>query len=146
MISASSSVVGPVVKPRSTEACFTQLRSVSGDPIPSSGDRRNLPTPVKHLLDRPTTKLLGIHPRSCHEHSLLSRPRPRNWHCIKPGWLTHVTIRYRSRLHHIGLGNAYAGWRIVLLVAGTDIRIITLDGELLRHLELDPTIDYQPMA
>jgi len=58
----------------------------------------------------------------------------------------NVTIRYRSRLHHIGLGHAYAGWRIVLLVAGRDIRIITLDGELLRHLKLDPTVDYQPMA
>ena len=58
----------------------------------------------------------------------------------------NVTIRYRSRLHHIGLGNAYAGWRIVLLVAGRDIRVITLDGQLLRHLKLDPTIDYQPMA
>ena len=57
----------------------------------------------------------------------------------------NVTIRYRSRLHHIGLGNAYAGWRIVLLVAGRDIRVITLDGELLRHLKLDPSIDYQPM-
>ena len=58
----------------------------------------------------------------------------------------NVTIRYRSRLHHIGLGHAYAGWRIVLLVAGRDIRIITLDGQLLRHLKLDPTVDYQPMA
>jgi transposase InsO family protein len=58
----------------------------------------------------------------------------------------NVTIRYRSRLHHIGLGNAYAGWRIVLLVAGRDIRVITLDGQLLRHLKLDPTVDYQPMA
>ena len=57
----------------------------------------------------------------------------------------NVTIRYRSRLHHIGLGHPYAGWRIVLLVAGRDIRIITLDGELLRHLKLDPSIDYQPM-
>jgi hypothetical protein len=34
----------------------------------------------------------------------------------------------------------------VLLIAGRDIRVITLDGELLRHLTLDPTIDYQPMA
>ena len=58
----------------------------------------------------------------------------------------NVTIRSRGRLHHIGLGHAYAGWRIVLLVAGHDIRVITLDGELLRHLKLDPTVDYQPMA
>jgi hypothetical protein len=34
----------------------------------------------------------------------------------------------------------------VLLVAGRDIRVITLDGQLLRHLTLNPTVDYQPTA
>lgn len=56
-----------------------------------------------------------------------------------------VTIRYRGRLHHIGVGRPYAGWRVVLLVAGLDIRILGLDGSPLRHLELDPATDYQPM-
>jgi hypothetical protein len=54
-----------------------------------------------------------------------------------------VTIRYRGKLHHIGVGNPYAGWRVVLLVAGRDIQIIGLDGSPLRRLKLDPTIDYQ---
>ena len=56
-----------------------------------------------------------------------------------------VTLRYRGRLHHIGVGAAYRGWRVVLLVAGRDIRVISLDGSPLRHLVLDPTRDYQPM-
>ena len=56
-----------------------------------------------------------------------------------------VTLRYRGRLHHIGVGRAYRGWRVVLLVAGRDVRILTLDGSPLRHLVLDPTRDYQPM-
>ena len=57
-----------------------------------------------------------------------------------------VTIRHKGRLHHIGVGNAYKGWRVVLLVAGLEIRILTLDGIQLRRLKLDPTKDYQPMA
>jgi transposase InsO family protein len=57
-----------------------------------------------------------------------------------------VTLRYRGRLHHIGVGAAYKGWRVVLLVAGREVRILGLDGSPLRHLILDPACDYQPMA
>lgn len=57
-----------------------------------------------------------------------------------------VTIRYKSRLHHIGMGRALAGTRIVLLVAGRRIRIVTTDGELVRDFELDPSRDYQPQG
>lgn len=55
-----------------------------------------------------------------------------------------VTIRYRSRLHHIGIGRALKGTRIILLVAGRHIRVIDRQGNLLRELELDPSRDYQP--
>ena len=55
-----------------------------------------------------------------------------------------VTLRYHSRIHHIGVGRAYAGWRVILLVAGTDVRILGVDGSPLRHLTLDTTKDYQP--
>jgi transposase InsO family protein len=57
-----------------------------------------------------------------------------------------VTIRYKSKLHHIGMGRALAGTRIVLLVAGRHIRIITTEGELLRNFELDPSHNYQPQS
>lgn len=56
-----------------------------------------------------------------------------------------VTLRYKSRLHHIGIGRAYKGQRIILLVAGRDVRILTEDGELLRQLKLDPNRSYQPL-
>ena len=56
-----------------------------------------------------------------------------------------VTLRYKSRLHHIGVGRAYAGWRVILLVAGTDVQILGVDGSPLRRLRLDPSRDYQPM-
>ena len=57
-----------------------------------------------------------------------------------------ITIRYASRLHHIGLGRAHAGTRVVILAHERDIRVLTETGELLRHLQLDPTRDYQPQA
>lgn len=55
-----------------------------------------------------------------------------------------VTIRYKSKLHHIGMGRANNGTRVILLVAGRDIRVLSEDGELLRELTLDPSRDYQP--
>jgi transposase InsO family protein len=55
-----------------------------------------------------------------------------------------VTIRYKSKLHHIGMGRALKGTRVILLVVGRHIRVINQDGELLRELVLDPSRDYQP--
>ena len=54
-----------------------------------------------------------------------------------------VTLRYRGQLHHIGIGNAYAGWRVAMLIDGLKIEIVTLDGKPLRRLTLDPTPNYQ---
>jgi len=54
-----------------------------------------------------------------------------------------VTLRYDSRLHHIGLGRRHRGKAIVLFVADRVVRIVGVDGELLRELVLDPTRDYQ---
>jgi hypothetical protein len=55
-----------------------------------------------------------------------------------------VTLRYRSKLFHIGIGRVYAGVTVLLLVNDLDVRVLTEDGELLRHLTLDPTKVYQP--
>lgn len=55
-----------------------------------------------------------------------------------------VTLRYRSRLLHVGIGRAHAGTRVLVLVNDLDVRVITEDGELLRRLTIDPTKDYQP--
>ena len=54
-----------------------------------------------------------------------------------------VTIRYAGKLHHIGMGRALKARRVILLVAGRDIRVLGEDGELLRSLTLDPSRDYQ---
>jgi transposase InsO family protein len=55
-----------------------------------------------------------------------------------------VTLRHRTRLHHIGVGRRHKGTKVILLVDGLDVRIVSEQGELLRHLTLDPYRDYQP--
>jgi len=58
-----------------------------------------------------------------------------------------VTLRYDSRLRHIGLGREHARRRVFLLIADLDIRVIDAEtGQLLRELVLDPTKDYQPLG
>jgi transposase InsO family protein len=57
-----------------------------------------------------------------------------------------VTLRHRTKLHHIGVGARHRGKRVILLVHDLDVRIVTTDGEPLRHLTLDPTRDYQPQG
>ncbi|MBA3430527.1 MAG: transposase [Actinobacteria bacterium] len=41
-----------------------------------------------------------------------------------------VTIRYRSKLHHFGMGRGLKGTRVILLVAGRQIRVLDKEGEL----------------
>jgi transposase InsO family protein len=67
--------------------------------------------------------------------------RVRRDHIDKNG---KVTLRYRTRLHHIGVGHAHKGKRVIMLVNNLDVRVLSEDGELLRHLTLDPSRDYQP--
>jgi transposase InsO family protein len=55
-----------------------------------------------------------------------------------------ITLRHNSRLHHIGLGRRLIGTRVIALVDGLRVRVITEDGELIRELTLDPSRDYQP--
>jgi hypothetical protein len=51
-----------------------------------------------------------------------------------------VTVRYMSRLLHIGIGRAYKHQPIRLLIADRHVRILTEDGVL----TIDPTRNYQP--
>ena len=55
-----------------------------------------------------------------------------------------ITLRHKSRLHHIGVSRENTGKRVIILVAGLDVRVLTTDGELIRALTLDPSKDYQP--
>jgi hypothetical protein len=53
------------------------------------------------------------------------------------------TLRYRSKLHHVGVGRKHRDRRVLVLMADLDVRVIDDDGVMLRHFELDPSVDYQ---
>jgi transposase InsO family protein len=57
-----------------------------------------------------------------------------------------VSLRYDSRLYKIGLGRAFKGRAIKLLIADRNVRVIDSTGELIRELTLDPSRIYQPIA
>jgi transposase InsO family protein len=57
-----------------------------------------------------------------------------------------VTLRHRSRLHHICVGRAHKGRPVTILVADLDIRVVDEHGELIRRLTLDPSRNYQPLG
>ncbi len=54
-----------------------------------------------------------------------------------------LTLRRAGRMHHIGVGRAHRYKHVIMLVADLDVRVITEEGEMLRHLTLDPSRDYQ---
>jgi transposase InsO family protein len=56
-----------------------------------------------------------------------------------------VSLRYDSRLYKIGLGRAHKGRSVKLLIADQNIRVIDLQGQLIRELTLDPSRNYQPL-
>lgn len=57
-----------------------------------------------------------------------------------------VSLRFDSRLYKIGLGRAHKGRAVKLLIADHNIRIIDLEGQLIRELTLDPRRNYQPIT
>jgi hypothetical protein len=54
-----------------------------------------------------------------------------------------VTLRYLGRLFHLGIGRAYKGRRVVLMVAGPQVRLLDEEHQLIRELTIDPTKKYQ---
>jgi hypothetical protein len=57
-----------------------------------------------------------------------------------------VTLRYKSRLYHVAVGRKHTGTRVLILVADRDVRVLKMNGELIRHLTLDPGRMYQPLG
>jgi transposase InsO family protein len=55
-----------------------------------------------------------------------------------------VTLRYRSKLYHIGVGRKHAGTKVIIFIADLDVRILRWDGTLIPQLTLDPARNYQP--
>ena len=81
----------------------------------------------------------AIQPLRCGQ-PLLAHTRVRRDRVDRTGCFT---LRYRSKLHHVAVGRAHKGERVLVLVADLDIRVIDENWVTLRHLELDQTVDYQ---
>jgi hypothetical protein len=56
-----------------------------------------------------------------------------------------VSLRYGSKMRHIGIGRAYAGARVRLLIAERDVRVVDDQGELIGRCTIDPARGYQPL-
>jgi transposase InsO family protein len=54
-----------------------------------------------------------------------------------------VTLRYGSRLLHLGMGRRYAGQVVTMLVADLNVRVLTPEGVLIRWFTIDPKRSYQ---
>jgi hypothetical protein len=85
---------------------------------------------------------------------LVGRPKARPF---KPGVLVegyrirhykvdatgNVSLRYRGLLFNLGIGRAYRGRRVVMMLAGRQVRILDEEYQLIRELTIDPTKKYQ---
>jgi transposase InsO family protein len=109
------------------------------------GEYYNTHRPHRSLGRRTPQEAFGARPKATPSGAGLVLPahfRVRKDRVDKVG---RVTLRYNSRLHHVGLGRRHAGVRVLVLVADLDVRVLTEDGELLRRFRLDPSRDYQPL-
>jgi hypothetical protein len=57
-------------------------------------------------------------------------------------WCGKLTVRFEEKLRHVGMGAPFKGKRVEMRIAGAELRVLSLDGELLRKLTLDPARDY----
>jgi transposase InsO family protein len=99
---------------------------------PHGSLQRRTPAVVYHLLPKtgPAGDGAGTHHRVRYDHVDTTGA---------------ISLRRAGRMHHIGLGRARAGTPVVMLINDLDIRVVNhTTGELLRHLTLDPTRNYQP--
>jgi transposase InsO family protein len=100
---------------------------------------------------RPHRALSGRTPLQAYSARLKARPagakagtyfRVREDRVDKTG---KVSLRFHSRLYKIGIGRAHKGRPVKLLIADQNIRVIDLEGELIRELTLDPSRSYQSL-
>lgn len=101
---------------------------------------------------RPHRSLRGRTPRAVFDSQVKAHPRTADpdTHCRilhdRVDYCGKLSVRFEGKLRHIGMGAAFGGLRVVKMVAGAEVRILSLDGDLLRTLTLDPARDYHPQT
>ena len=99
---------------------------------------------------RPHRALAGATPLTAFSARLKARPKPPEPQAHyrvredKVDSCGKVTLRHGSELLHLGVGRAHKGKRIRLLVAGLDVRVIDVNGEVIGSYTIDPAKNYQP--
>ncbi|MDK4333412.1 hypothetical protein QPX55_09665, partial [Corynebacterium accolens] len=78
------------------------------------------------------------------DHSSIASPRCVHFPGVGPATNGKVTIRYAGRLYHLGIGRAYGGQHILMVV--TDNHITTSlkeTGEIITEHYIDTSRNYQ---
>lgn len=104
--------------------------------------------------ERPHSARGMVPPRQAFEALAKAAPDPEKYPMTPHTRVRHdkidqtgvFTLRHGTKLHHVGVGRAHKGRRVIVLVCDLDIRVLSQEGELLRHLTLDPSRDYQPLG
>ncbi len=117
---------------RQLQAQLDRFIDYYNDTRPHRGIERKTPRSVYNARDKARPSAAKI--------TLANDTRVRHDRIDKDG---KVTLRYKTRLHHIGVGADHKRKRVIILRSGLNIQILTPDGEILRELTLDPTRDYQ---
>ena len=56
-----------------------------------------------------------------------------------------LSLRYAGRLRHLGIGRAYAGTAVLMLIENDSVRTSDANtGEIIAEHTIDPAKDYQP--
>jgi transposase InsO family protein len=127
------------------------------DKQPSASTLENLQAQLDVFLHcynhiRPHRALEGRTPLQAYSARVKAQPagRPANTYFRvrqdKVDATGKVSLRHLSRLYKIGIGRAHTGQAVKLLIADRDIRVIDLNGQLLRELTLDPSRTHQPIT
>lgn len=101
-------------------------------------------------MERPHRARRGATPAAAFTSRIKARPtigQAPTWYRVRQDRVSkagNVTVRYLSRLRHIGLGKAHVGEEVRLLIADDRVRVVGHDGSLIRELVLDARRDYQP--
>jgi transposase InsO family protein len=124
-----------------------QARSVSElqHQLDAFGEYYNTVRPHRAIGRRPPAQAYAARPKAVPLDSRLdlTHDRIRRDVVDRSG---KVTLRYGSRLLHIGIGRRYEGTPVMLLIHERDVRVLKEDGQFIRSLTLDPSRNYQPLG
>jgi len=77
--------------------------------------------------------------------SLLNEPHYRIRNDVVDNW-GKVSLRYLGKMRHINVGYMHRGFPVRLYIVDDHIRVVTLEGEFLGELIINPAQGYQPIV